>query len=156
NSGTTTFSFTVSLSAASSQAISVNYATADGTAATADNDYTAASGTLTIPAGNLSGTVSVSVTGDTKSEPNETFDVNLTGAVNTVMTDSMGLGTILNDDGVPSISISDVTASEGNSGTTSFDFTVSLSTTSSQTITVDYATSDGTATVADNDYAGIS
>ena len=76
NSGTTAFVFTVTLSAPIDQAVTVNYATADGTA-TAGSDYTAASGTLTIPAGQTSGTITVLVNGDRLAEPNETFFVNL-------------------------------------------------------------------------------
>ena len=83
----------------------------------------------------------------TLSETNETFFVNLSGAVNASIQDGQGLGTISNDDGVPSISISDATATEGNQVL----FTVSLSNTSGQTITVDFSTTDGVA-VGGDDY----
>ncbi len=73
NSGTTLFIFTVSLSNPSFQPITVDYATADGTATTADNDYSSTSGTLTFAANETSKTISVSVNGDNKFEPNETF-----------------------------------------------------------------------------------
>jgi 6-phosphogluconolactonase (cycloisomerase 2 family) len=156
NSGTTPFVFTVSLSNLSYQAVTVNYAAADGTATAADADYQAASGTLTIAAGGSSGTLTVNANGDTKFETNETFVVNLTAPTNATIADNQGTGTITNDDSQPTISITDVTANEGNSGTTPFGFTVSLSNASYQAITVGFATADGTATTADSDYTAAS
>jgi hypothetical protein len=156
NSGTTLFTFTVSLSNPSSQTITVNYATADGTATTADNDYSSTSGTLTFAPNETSKTISVSVNGDTKFEPNETFSVNLSLPVNATISRGQGLETITNDDALPAISINDVSQNEGDSGATLFTFTVSLSNPSSQMITVSYATADGTATTADNDYSATS
>lgn len=98
NAGTTTFEFTVSLNTAATAPVSVAYATADGTATTADNDYVAASGTLTIPAGSSSATISVLVNGDATVEPDETFVVNLSAPVGAIITDAQGVGTIVNDD----------------------------------------------------------
>ena len=66
--------FLVTLSAASTQSVSVQYATADGTA-TAGSDYTSASGTLTFAPGELTKTISVAVTGDTTLESDETLVV---------------------------------------------------------------------------------
>ncbi len=97
NSGTTAFNFTISLSVATSQTVTVNYATADGTA-NAPTDYQATSGTLSFAPGETSKTVTVSVNGDTTVEPNETFTVNLTGAVNGTIVGGVGTGTIINDD----------------------------------------------------------
>ncbi|HUE74874.1 MAG TPA: S8 family serine peptidase [Pirellulaceae bacterium] len=97
NSGSAGLTFTVTLSAASSQTVSVHYATADGSAA-AGSDYTAASGTLSFAAGVTSRTITVSVLGDTVSEGNETFFVNLSTAVNAAIADGQGVGTILDDD----------------------------------------------------------
>ena len=76
NTGSVSAIFTVSLSAPSNQAVTVQYATANGTA-TAGSDYTAISGTLTFTAGQLTHTITVPVLGDTVVEPNETFVVNL-------------------------------------------------------------------------------
>jgi len=98
NSGTTNFVFTVTLSAASNLTVNVDYATANGTATIADNDYQAVSGTLTFNPGNLTRTITVLVNGDQKFEPDETFFVNLTNAVNATISDSQGVGTIQNDD----------------------------------------------------------
>ncbi|RLE36850.1 hypothetical protein DRJ23_06755, partial [Candidatus Acetothermia bacterium] len=138
--------FTISLTNPSASDVTVNYATADGTALQ-PGDYTAASGTATIPAGNLTTTVSVPIVDDAVSEPTEEFYVNLSGATNATIGDSQGVGTILDDDGTPSIAIDDVTVTEGDSAT----FTLTLSNPSATPITVDYATSDGTA-VAGADY----
>src|SRR5207245_425669 len=145
NSGTTNAIFSVTLSAASSQTITVTYATADGTATTADNDYVAANGTLTFNPGDTSKTITVTVNGDTKFEPDETFTVTLSGATNATIAKAVGTGTIQNDDTQPALSIDDVVTPEGTTsstppGTTAFPFTVSLSNASTQTITVNYAT----------------
>ncbi len=146
NSGTTAFTFTVNVTPPSSQAVTVNYSTADGTAA-APGDYTAVPQTLLVfGAGEASKTITVQVNGDTTVEPNETFTVNLSNPSNSVISDNQGIGTIVNDDGSqPNISINDVSLNEGNSGTTAFNFTVSLSPASSQTVSVNYATASGTA-----------
>ena len=152
DSGTTTFAFTVTLSSASSETITVDYVTADGTATTggnpSDDDYLSINkGTLTFAPGETIKTITVDVLGETLSEVDETFFVDLSNAVNGVILDGQGLGTITNDDTPPIfISIDDVSLTEGNGGTKTFTFTVTLSSLSAQTITVDYATADGTAT----------
>jgi Tol biopolymer transport system component len=89
--------FTVKLTAASGKVVTVNYATANGTAA-AGSDYTSKSGTLTIPAGRTSLTIIVPVTGDNAVEANETFFINLSGPTNATILDAKGVGTIINDD----------------------------------------------------------
>jgi len=154
NSGTTPFVFTVSLSAASGQTITVNYATADGTA-TAGSDYTAVSGMLTFPPGTTSLPITVLVNGDTTFEPDETFFVNLTAPVNVTITKSQGVGTIVNDDTQPTISVNDRSVVEGDTGANPTNVMVTLSNASFQTITVAYATADGTAT-AGSDYTAVS
>lgn len=149
NSGTTTFTFTVSLSAPATVGVSFNYGTADGTATIANNDYAAASGSGSIAIGGSSTTVSVTVNGDTAEELNETFVVNLSSVTGANATDAQGQGTIQNDDIVPHLSINDVSAAEGNSGTTTFNFQVTVT---SGSATFDIATADNTATEADSDY----
>lgn len=144
NTTTALATFTVSLSHVSSQTITVNFQTANGSA-TAGVDYIAASGTVTFTPGQLTRTINITVNGETVFEPNETFNVNLSGATNASTADSQGVGTITNDDAQPSISIDDVSVAEGDSGTTSAVFTVSLSNPSSQTITVNFATANNTA-----------
>jgi len=97
--GTTLFVFTVSLSAAYDQAVTFNYATANGTATTADHDYQAKSGTVTFLPGETTKTITITVYCDKKAEPNETFFVNLSGASsNALFSDMQGIGTILDDD----------------------------------------------------------
>lgn len=147
NAGTTNFTFTVSLSApAGPGGVSFNIATANGSA-TAGVDYVAQSLTgQTIPTGSSTYTLTVQVNGDTANEPTETFFVNVTGVTNAVVVDGQGVGTITNDDPLPSMSIDDVSVVEGNAGTVSAVFTVTLSAASGQTATVLYATADGTAT----------
>ena len=89
---------------------------------------------------------------------NETFVVNLSNPTSATIADGQGLGTIVDNDSpppppaqVPTLSINDVTVAERNGGTTGATFTVSLSAASSQPVTVNFATANGTAT-AGNDY----
>ncbi len=149
--------FTVTLSRASTVAVSVDFATADGTA-TAGQDYTASSGTVTFAPGQTTQTISVPVLPDTAAEGVEDFFVNLSNAANATIADPQGVGTIIDDDsGTPPIviTIDDVTITEGNSGTVDAQFTLTLSTASTQQITVDFTTTDGTAT-AGSDYTASS
>jgi sugar lactone lactonase YvrE len=97
NNGATTATFAVSLTPASGLTVMVSFTTANGTA-TAGSDYTATSGTLTFAPGVTSQTISVTINGDVTTENNETFFVNLSSALNAVISDSQGLGTIINDD----------------------------------------------------------
>ncbi|HEX5705470.1 MAG TPA: PQQ-dependent sugar dehydrogenase [Pyrinomonadaceae bacterium] len=145
NSGTSVATFNVLLSPASAQTVTVNYTTANNTAS-ASTDYVATGGTLTFPSGQQSQPISVTINGDTTFEPNETFNVNLSSPVNATIDDNQGVGTITDDDGPPVISINDVSVTEGASGTTTATFTVSLSHTSGQTVTANYATAGNTAT----------
>jgi hypothetical protein len=155
NTGTTNAGFTVSLSAASSQTVTVNYATASDTA-TSGVDFTSTSGTLTFPAGTTSRPINVPVIGDTVQESNETFVVNLSNASNATISRGQGTGTIVDDDApLPALSINDVSINEGNSGTSIATFTVSLSSASNQTATVNYATANGTAS-SGSDYTSAS
>ncbi|MEB3295115.1 MAG: glycoside hydrolase family 9 protein [Synechococcales bacterium] len=157
NSGTRNATFTVSLSRSSTAPVTVRFATANGTA-TAGSDYTAASGTLTFNPGELSKSIAVAVLGDTTVEANETFFVNLTSPTNATIGDSQGIATIQNDDVtavLPSLTIGDVTVTEGNSGTTNAIVTVNLSAASTQTITVNFASANRTA-IAGADYNAVS
>jgi len=96
-SGTKLFVFTVTLSATSAVPVTVNFATANGTAKSTE-DYNAQSGTLTFAPGQTSKTISIVVKGDRKREADETFFVNLSGAVGALLLDGQGKGTIRNDD----------------------------------------------------------
>ena len=153
NSGTKAATFTVTLAPASTQSVTVAYATANGTA-TAGSDYVAASGTLTFAAGVTTQTIAVSIIGDTTIEPDETVQVNLSSATNAVIGDPQAVATVTNDD-LPSLAINDVSVTEGNSGTRTATFTVTLAPASTQPVTVAYATANGTAT-AGSDYVATS
>ena len=160
NTGQTAFPFVVTLDRAHSAPVTVDYATGDGTA-TAPDDYTATSGTLTFAPGETAKTVTVQVNGDTTVEPNESYAVNLSNAAgNATIADAQGVGTIVNDDQVAPppparISINHVTMAEGNAGQTAFRFTVSLDAPQLVPVTVDFATANGTAT-APSDFTATS
>jgi hypothetical protein len=99
NNGTKSATFTVTRSGGTA-AFSVNFATSDGSGTVADHDYFANSGTLNFGAGVNTQTISVTINGDLKVEPDETFAVNLSGATNGVtISDNLGIGTIVNDEG---------------------------------------------------------
>lgn len=152
NTGLSYLTFTVLLSAASEQDVMFNYATANDSA-TAPSDYTAVAGQLTIPAGMISKTISVPIVGDLSPEMNETFFLNLSNAINASIADGQGLGTITDNDVVPSLSIGDVSVAEGSSGQTIATFQVSLSNPSGKVVTVNYNTASSTAlTTADYTY----
>jgi hypothetical protein len=131
--------FTVSLSKTSASNITFNWATSHLTAGAAD--YTVGTGTKTIPAGSLSTTVSINTTQDTIFETDETLAFTVTSSAVGVSAGE-SVGTILNDDSAPSITINDVTLeTEGASAT----FTVTLSKTSSVNTSVEFETTNGTA-----------
>lgn len=154
NAGSQTAVFTVTMSITSTQTIAVNYATANGTA-TAGSDYTATSGTLTFTPNDPQESLSVTILGDMLDENNETFTVNLSSPTNgATLADSSGLGTITDNDPPPTLTISDASISEASSGSTTMSFQVSLNTVSGKTITVNYATANGTAT-AGEDYTAV-
>jgi hypothetical protein len=144
NAGTVTLSLTVTLEMASAQTVTVDYATVNG-GASAGTDYVAASGTLTFDPDQTSQTVDVTVNGDVLHEPDETLWVTLSNPVGAFVADGDGIGTIDNDDTAPSLSISDVTLTEGNVGTKAATFTISLSAPSGFPVSFAYATVDGTA-----------
>jgi chitinase len=154
NAGTTA-TFTVSLTNPSASLITVDYATANGTA-TSPLDYTAASGTVTFPPGSTTQTVDVPVVGDLLNESNETFVVNLTNPGNATIADNQGVGTILDDDLQPTVDVNNASVAEGDIGSTPATFTVSLSAPSGKTISVDYATADGSALAGSGDYVASS
>lgn len=100
NAGTSTMTFTVSLSApAGAGGVTFDIATADGTATVAGLDYVANSLTSqTIAAGQTAYTFTVTINGDTLPEPNETFFANVTNVTGATVGDGQGQGTIVNDD----------------------------------------------------------
>lgn len=99
NSGATTCRFTVSLAYATEQDVFFDIATADGTAAAADGDYTPKSlANQVIPAGAISFAFDVLVIGDVAIEPDQTFFANLFNVVGTTVGDAQATGTIRNED----------------------------------------------------------
>ncbi|MBC7983197.1 MAG: hypothetical protein H7Y02_05010, partial [Candidatus Obscuribacterales bacterium] len=106
-SGTVLATFNVNLSVASSQIVTVDYATQDSTAI-AGNDYIATSGTLTFAANAMTATIVVSVQGDTTVEPDEMFFVNLARPTNATLAIARGVGRMNNDDVAAALSIAAV------------------------------------------------
>ena len=138
--------------------IRVSYATADGTATLAGSDFDPATGTLTFLPGQTSKFITVKVDGDRFVEPNETFTVNLGPVIGpAVIGKGRGVGTILNDDFRPPpppsvrVSINNESDFERDSGLLPITFKVTLDRASTRTVTVQYATANGTAT-AGSDY----
>jgi hypothetical protein len=129
--------------------VTVNYATANGTA-TDGADYTSTSGTLTFSATETSKTVTITVLADTLDEHDETVLLNLSSARHGTIGDGQGVGTVTDNDPPPTaqFSASSYTVAEDGVNAT---ITVTLSAASGKTVTVYYATSNGTAT-AGTDY----
>ena len=155
NSGTASFTFNVTKTGSTALNATVDYRTVDGTAVSPSDFSAITTTTLTFLPADTTKQVTVFVNGDTTFEPEEAFTVHLLNPGSATIGDADGTGTITNDDTQPTISINDVSVTEGNSGTITAGFTVSLSNASSQTITVNYATADNTAT-AGSDYVGTS
>ena len=152
NSGTTQATFVVALSGPTSQSVPFSFATSNGTA-TAGTDYVATSGALTFAPGEVEKSVAVLVNGDTVDEVQETFFLDISNVQNATVSSSRGTGFIVDDDG-PTISINDVSVTEGNSGTKAATFTLTLSGPSVEAIAVRAITTPGTAT-ASSDYNSI-
>ena len=140
DSGSTNLKFTVTLSAASSKQVTVDWAEGTSGTATSGTDFTAITGgTLTFAVGTTSQTFDVSVTGDTTDEADETVVVTLSNAVNATTSTATGTGMITDDDAAPSLSIDSPRVTEGDSGSTNLTFTVTLSAASGKQVTVQYA-----------------
>lgn len=154
NSGNTTFSFAVTIDEPAAEDITFNWGTQAGTAQPGIDYVEVPTSTVgTIAAGNLGTTLAVTVKGDVFLESNDTFFVNLSNpSVNAVILDGQALGTILDDDNPPAISIADSQAIEGDAGLTAMVFTLTTTRPIAQVVTVNWATADQTATTANNDY----
>ena len=144
NAGTTNLTFAISYTG-TPNTISVDWATASGTA-TSGADFTASSGTANfLAAGPMSQNITIPIAGDLLDEANETFTVNLTNAQPPATADitvATGIGTINDDDATPSLVINDVSMTEGNAGTSNATFGVSLSAPSGRNVTVNYTTAE--------------
>jgi hypothetical protein len=144
--GSVTMPFTINLTSASSKAVTVNYQTSNSTAI-AGTDYTATAGTLTIPAGQTSGIIPVTV--------NRVFYLSLGGAIGATL-ETPKLSGVIKENPPPSLSIATVQEIIGTSGdTTTMTFTVSLNEALTYPITVTATTADLTAKAGVN-YAATS
>ena len=160
NSGVTALDFTISLNQIADNDVSVSWETQDGTAIgglTCVNltDYLSDSGTVTIPSGQTTAMVSVNACGETIIEENENFVVALTAPVNAIVQFDKADGNILNDDGQPQLTVSDLVVYEPTGGMVAGNFTVMISRSYTQDITFNYSTSDDTA-IAGLDYVATS
>ncbi len=144
NSGTRNAVFTITAAGQTSRPVSVNYATVDVTTS-GSSDYLPRGGTITMPAGTNSATVTVPIVGDTLSELTETFDVVLSNPVNARIAKGIGVGTILDDDALPLLYVNDVQITTDDAQALTAVFTVALDRPSGTTVTVAYTTVDGTA-----------
>ncbi|MDA1274548.1 MAG: hypothetical protein O2960_10935 [Verrucomicrobia bacterium] len=134
---------------------SVNYEAISGTA-TQEVDYLPVSGTLVFPPGVTNQVVVVTILDDALNERSETVILKLSNPANaSLLPPGQAIATILDDDPPPRLMINSTAVLEGNSGTTNAIFTISLSSASGRTVTVNYSTSDATAT-AGEDYIATS
>lgn len=137
----------IKLSAPSAKTVTVQSATANGTA-TAGADYTALPATTwTFAPGQTIKPVNVSVQGDVIDELDETFFVNLTAPVNATIADASGTGTITDDD-TSAISAIGASVTEGNTGTVPMAFTLKLSAPNSREVKVKAQTTNAAASAA--------
>jgi RHS repeat-associated protein len=144
DAGTVNAIFTVTLASPSSRVITVDFTTVDGTAV-AGIDYQTLSGTLTFNPGETTQTIEVAIIGNSKNEIDKAFSVSLNNATNATIADDSGTITIIDNDPLPGITVDGITVIEGNEGSQQALFNVSLSAISSQSVSVDFATEDGTA-----------
>ena len=164
NGGTVQTTVTVTLSRTSTSYVGVDFTTADNTATFSGSDYYSQSGRLVFAPGETSKTITLTVVGDTVDENNESFFINLSAPTDATIADGQSVVTITDDDTsttppppppsgtVPTITVSDASVAEGSNGDTNVAVTVSLSNTSTAYVTVDFASTDGTATFAGSDY----
>jgi hypothetical protein len=142
--------FTVTLAQSSAKSVTVNYATADGTALAGTN-YLAQTGTVTFPPLSTTQTITVPIINDGVLDPNLLFTVNLSAPVNAAVGIGMAQGLIRDHDALPVLDIAGATIVKQDSGTPPANFVVTLSSPSATTVTVAFTTADGTAT-APRDY----
>lgn len=164
SSGTTDMRFTVTLTSTGPHSeVVVSYEATAGlppAGATPGQDFQNVSGTLRFPAGtgNATMTIAVPIIGDSDIEPDETFFIELESESATIG-DSRAAGTIFNDDAatpLPTLSINNVFVQEGDFGVVAATFRVSLSFAGSSSVSVDFATADGTAISGADDYEAAS
>ncbi len=154
NSGTTILSLPVTLASNASSALSIPFSVT-GVSASNPADFTTVSGTVSIAAGAATGAATVVVVGDALDENDETLTVTLgTLPAGLQLGTGTATGTIVDDDGAPTLSVNAPIVVEGNSGSVTMNFVVSLSSASGQAVNFTSATQDGSAT-AGSDYVGL-
>jgi hypothetical protein len=154
DTGTKDAVFTVSLSALTGHDVSVNYS-ATGNNATRDLDFQATSGNLTFAPRVATRTITVPIIGDLMDEVDEIFIVSLTSPTGASVGSGVGVGTIIDNDPVPSVTVSDISVAEGSgSGLTPARFTFTLSAPSGKSPCVQLSTTNGTAT-SGSDYQAL-
>lgn len=159
DAGTMTFTVTLTRPAGTETDVyEVDVTTSDGTATASmlppllTDDYEAFSGTVTFAANDTSETFDVQVNDDEVYEGDETFAATLSGNdTGTSISDGRATGTIIEDEAVPAVSIGD--ANELENADDELEFTISMTPAAAFEVTVDWATQDQTATLADGDYA---
>ena len=144
--------FPVRLSAPSPSPVILSYSTSNGSAQIAVKpDYVAAvSKKLTIPSNKTGGVIKIVINGDGQTELDEVFTVNITSPIGAFISNGTGTGTILNDDAssTPVVRIGDVAVVEGNAGSSTAVFDVTLEQASNGVVSVAWATASDTATAA--------
>ena len=161
--GTQTLSTTVRLSQASNLPVNIRYRTVDANAV-APGDYASVPFTnLTFAPGETAKPLNFTVNGDELHEGDESFTVSLATPLaptqmNATFSDNAGRARILDDEGPLTVHIGDPKMNEGNAGQSNMQFPVTLDEApgAGQTVTVNYSTSDGTATTANSDYVSTS
>jgi hypothetical protein len=148
DTGITKATFEIVLSNPMDRIATVNYATSSptGSSATDGRDYFGRSGTLTFPVGNnVSQIVTIDILGDLLDEPNETFSFTLSDAVSATISRGNARATINDDDNPPVVSVADASIVEGNAGSRTIAFTLTLSGPSQNRTRVRYQTVDQSA-----------
>jgi hypothetical protein len=156
DSGESTMLFAVAPTNDSSEPMTVTYTTIQGVEAREGVDYTPVTGTLVFPPETMDPQfIRVPIMGDKRHERTQKFLVRLVGALEAVLNGTDGVGEIEDDDPVPTVSISDVSVGEANSGTVKAALRVSLSNETEQVVTVSYTTADNSA-VGGDDFEAVS
>lgn len=152
DSGIAELVFTVTLSRATDQTVTVVARTNELTAAAGADFISFDAFEITfLPGGPLSQQVIVQVLGDTRYELDETLELELFSPVNAVLGTFTALGTILNDDGVPAATFTEPVVLEGDAGTfTHAVFTITLAEPAEREVVVDFATRNNTAHAPDD------
>jgi FG-GAP-like repeat/Calx-beta domain/Domain of unknown function DUF11 len=156
--GSTNAVFNVSLSQPAAQPVTVQWATGNpttGIPATPGADYMPGSGQLTFSPGSVSIPLDVPVLGDVLDEHDERFAVTLSAPAGALLGDAIGEVTIVDNDPLPNLVISDALLPEGHTGATPGLITIGLSPVSGRTVSGTFSTSNGTA-IAGSDYTATS